>query len=247
MIRGLMKILTLNASPTMKKGMTSRLMDNFLEGAKDAGAEIETVYVQKLKINYCIGCFGCWVKTPGVCVHKDDMVPLLEKVRNADCLLMATPLYADGMTAQMKTVIDRMIPLIDPHIENVGGHNRHVKKMEKIPAIALLSVCGFYELDNFDGLVDHVKRICRNFQAHYLGAVLRPFSYLLNLEELMPEEVKNVRAATVQAGRELVMNRGFSPGTLAAVAHNPIPKDLFNQSANEFWDACIKESRFLHL
>lgn len=241
-----MKIIALNASPTMKRGMTSALMDNVLEGAKEAGAEIEIIYTQKLKISYCIGCFDCWVKTPGVCVHKDDMVPLLEKVKDADCVLVCTPLYADGMTAQMKTVIDRMIPLIDPHIENVDDHNRHVKRLKKLPAIALLSVCGFYELDNFDGLVDHMKRICKNFQAEYLGAVLRPFSYLLNLENIMPEEVKKVQEAAKEAGRELVKGRSFSEETLKAVAHNPIPKDFFNLSANQLWDASIKKGKFLH-
>lgn len=241
-----MKIIALNASPTMRRGMTSSLMDSVLEGAKEAGAEIEIIYIQKLKINYCIGCFDCWVKTPGVCVHKDDMVSLLEKIKESDCVLICTPLYADGMTAQMKTVIDRMIPLIDPHIENVGGHNRHVKRLKKLPGVALLSVCGFYELDNFDGLVDHMKRICKNFQAEYLGAILRPFSYLLNLENIMPEEVKNVRQSAKQAGMELVKNRNISEETLAAVAHNPIPKDFFNQSANDLWDASIKKGKFLH-
>jgi len=241
-----MKIIAINASPTMKNGMTSALMENVLEGAKEAGAEVEVIYSQKLKINYCIGCFNCWVKTPGVCIHKDDMVLLLEKVKEADCIMVCTPLYADGMTAQMKTVIDRMIPLIDPHIENVDGHNRHVKRLKKLPAIALLSVCGFYEKDNFDGLVDHMKRICKNFQAEYLGAVLRPFSYLMNLENLMPEEVKKVRSAAKQAGIELVKNRGFSEETLEAVAHNPISKDFFNQSANDLWDASIKNGKFLH-
>lgn len=241
-----MKILALNASPTMKRGMTSALMENVLEGAKEAGAEIEVVYTQKLKINYCVGCFNCWVKTPGVCVHNDDMVPLLEKIRNADCVMLCTPLYVDGMTAQMKTVVDRIIPLVDPHIENIDGHNRHVKRMDRVPAIVLLSVCGFYEVDNFDGLVDHIRRICKNFQTEYLGAILRPFSYLLNLESMMPDAVKNVKEAARQAGRELVSERKFSQDTLDAVAHNPIPKDFFNQSANHLWDASIKEGKFLH-
>ena len=241
-----MKILALNASPTMKKGMTSALMENVLEGAKEEGAEIEVVYVQKLKVNYCVGCFNCWVKTPGVCVHNDDMVQLLEKIKTVDCLLMCTPLYVDGMTAQMKTVVDRIIPLVDPHIEDIGGHNRHVKRLDKVPAVALLSVCGFYELDNFDGLVDHIKRICKNFQTDYLGAILRPFSYLLNLEAMMPDAVKSVKEAAKQAGRELAKNKGILPETLEAVAHNPIPKDFFNQSANQLWDASIREGRFLH-
>lgn len=241
-----MKIIALNASPNMKKGMTNVIMEKVVEGAISAGAEVEVIYIQKLKINYCIGCFNCWVKTPGECIHKDDMTGLIEKIKNSDCVLMCTPLYVDGMSAQMKTVVDRMIPLVDPHIENIDGHNRHLKRLAKTPSIALLSVCGFYELDNFDGLVDHVKRMCRNFQTEFLGAILRPFSYLMNLEKYMPDEVAKVKEAAVQAGRELVSGKQISDETLKAVSHNPIPKDFFNQSANMLWDECIKQGKFIH-
>ena len=75
-----MKIFAVNGSPNMKKGMTHILLEIFLEGAREAGAEVKTVFLQKKKINYCLGCFNCWVKTPGVCVHKDDMPELAEEI-----------------------------------------------------------------------------------------------------------------------------------------------------------------------
>jgi multimeric flavodoxin WrbA len=243
-----MKIFAVNGSPNTQKGMTHILMEAFLEGAREAGAEAETVFLQKKKINYCIGCFRCWVTTPGVCVHKDDMAGLLEKIRQADCLVFGTPLYVDGMTAQMKTFVDRMIPLADPHFKLVDGHYRHPRRYgEKPPDVVLISVCGFYERDNFDGLIDHMERMCRNMQSRFVGAVVRPSSYIFTLEELLPEPVREIKKAIRRAGRELVEKGTLSPQVLDDVARDYLPKEAFLKGSNEFWDRCTEAGKFLNL
>ncbi len=243
-----MKIFAVNGSPNTKKGMTHILMETFLEGAREAGAEVETVFLQKKKINYCIGCYKCWVTTPGVCVHKDDMPGLLEKVRGADCLVIGTPLYVDGMTAQTKTFLDRMIPLSDPHFEFVDGHYRHPRRYgENPPDVVLLSVCGFYERDNFDGLIDHMGRMCRNMQARFVGAVVRPSSYLFTLEEIIADPIREIKEAARRAGRELVETGELSAEVLNAVARDYLPKEAFLKGSNEFWDRCITAGKFLNL
>lgn len=238
------KILAVNGSPTMKKGMTHILMECMLNGARDAGADVDYVMLQKKKIGYCLGCFKCWVTTPGVCFQKDDMTELLEKMKTADYCILGTPLYVDGMTAQTKTFTDRIIPLVDPHFEFVDGHYRHVKRFEKRPELVLASVCGFYERDNFDGLIDHVKRICKNFQTTFAGAVVRPSSYILSMNELLPDAVKEIKAAAEQAGRDLV-EKGYIPAETAdAVAKDYLPKDAFLHGSNAFWDQCIEAEKF---
>ncbi len=239
-----MKILALNGSPTMHKGMTHILLQEMLTGAKEAGAEVESVFLQKKKIHYCLGCYRCWLKTPGVCVHKDDMPDLLEKVREADCVVLATPLYVDGMTAQTKTFIDRLIPLGDPHFELIDGHYRHVKRYEHTPDLALVSVCGFYERDNFDGLIDHAQRICKNLRCRFAGALVRPSSYIFTLADLLPDAVAEIRQAARTAGRELVEQGTFSPATLDAVARDYLPKQAFLDGSNRFWDECIERGVF---
>ncbi|MEA1970545.1 MAG: flavodoxin family protein [Thermodesulfobacteriota bacterium] len=241
-----MKIFAVNGSPNMKKGMTHILLEDFLEGAREAGAEVETVLLQKKKINYCLGCFDCWVKTPGVCVHKDDMPELMEKARQADCIVIGTPLYVDGMTAQTKTFLDRMIPLVDPHFELVDGHYRHPPRSGRNPAdIILVSVCGFYERDNFDGLIDHMERMCRNMQSRFVGAVVRPSSYIFTLEKILGEQIKEIREATRRAGREFVEKGTLSPQVLDDVSRDYLPKDLMLKGANDFWDKCIKVGKLL--
>jgi len=95
------KVLAINGSPRGPRGNTDRILQPFLEGAREAGAETETIYLKDKKINYCLGCFTCWTKTPGVCVHQDDMPKLLEKMRQAHVLVYASPLYIFTVTAQM--------------------------------------------------------------------------------------------------------------------------------------------------
>ena len=63
-----MKVLALNSSPNMEKGGTASILNPFLEGMEDAGAHVELIYVHKLKIGPCVGCGGCWSRTPRECV-----------------------------------------------------------------------------------------------------------------------------------------------------------------------------------
>ena len=120
-----MKILAINGSPRGKKSNTDRILQPFLAGAREAGAETETVYLKEHKINYCLGCFNCWTVTPGVCVQKDDMAALLEKIRGVDMLIYASPLYIFNVTAQMKTFLDRFAGRVT-HIDYFAPNGTHI-------------------------------------------------------------------------------------------------------------------------
>lgn len=105
-----MKILGLNASPRGSQSQTLRLVQAVLEGARSAGAEVELVDVCKLDIKYCNACQVCFQK--GTCVHKDDFHGLYDKILAADGLVWGSPNYFHSVTAQMKTLIDRMADAI---------------------------------------------------------------------------------------------------------------------------------------
>jgi len=105
-----MKILGINASPRGSNSQTLRLVEAALNGAKSAGAEVELIDVCKLKIEYCNGCQVCFKK--GVCVHKDDFQGLYEKILSAEGLVWGSPNYLHSVTAQMKTLVDRMADAI---------------------------------------------------------------------------------------------------------------------------------------
>ncbi|HPD14302.1 MAG TPA: flavodoxin family protein [Planctomycetota bacterium] len=117
------KVLILLGSPR-KKGNSALLAAEAAQGAKAAGAEVETVYLQGLEIEACTGCDACQKKNAKGCVIADDMRALYPKLQTADALLLATPVYWFTMSAQMKLWLDRCYALITP-----SGHAFAGKKI----------------------------------------------------------------------------------------------------------------------
>ena len=100
-------ILILNGSPR-KNGSTASLVKAFTEGARHSGNEVREAYIQGMKINTCLGCDAC-MKTHAGCVQKDEgMAKIYEDLTWCDVIVFASPVYFGYLTAQLKTVIDRM-------------------------------------------------------------------------------------------------------------------------------------------
>ena len=99
-----MQVLGIVGSPRIG-GNTEILVDEVLSGAKEAGASIEKVILNKLNINPCQACNSCY-KT-GQCVQNDDMFDLLEKMVLSQVWVLGTPIYWWGPTAQFKAFLDR--------------------------------------------------------------------------------------------------------------------------------------------
>lgn len=101
------KVLLLSAS-FRKHGNSDLLCDEFARGAKEAGHEVEKIFINDKNINFCRGCGVC--NTTHKCIQKDDMAEILDKMVSADVIVMATPVYFYTMNGQMKTLIDRTVP-----------------------------------------------------------------------------------------------------------------------------------------
>ncbi|MGD9678311.1 MAG: flavodoxin family protein [Vulcanibacillus sp.] len=101
-----MNVLVLTGSPHTN-GTTALLADEFCEGAIESSHEVIRFDTAKLKINPCLGCNHCR-RNEGKCVHEyDDMIEIIIQLLNADVVVLVSPLYYFGMTAQLKRVIDR--------------------------------------------------------------------------------------------------------------------------------------------
>ncbi len=238
-----MKVLAFNSSPRMEKGNTALIVAPFLEGMKQSGAEVEVFYTRRLKINPCLGCFDCWLKTPGECAQKDDMRMLLPKMGECDVLVLATPLYVDGMSGPMKNLLDRMIPGAQPFIELRDGHCRHPGRGEYAPRkVALVSNCGFWEKDNFDALVAHVQAVCRNAGMEFAGALLRPHGPALQPMMDAGAPLDDVFEAAREAGRQLVRDGAMSAETLATVSRELLPRETYLQFANDYFNQVLEAS-----
>ncbi len=103
-------ILVISTSPR-KGGNSETLADAFIRGAKEAGHQVEKICLYDKTIGFCRGCLAC-LQTQRCVIH-DDADVIAQKMRKADVLVFATPIYYYEMCGQMKTMLDRANPLYD--------------------------------------------------------------------------------------------------------------------------------------
>ena len=108
------KVLIISSSPR-KGGNSDILCDAFAEGAKEAGTEVEKVRISDLKIGYCTGCYT--YQKAGKCAIKDDAQGVIDKMRTADVIVLASPVYFYSICAQLKALIDRTV-VVYPNLTN---------------------------------------------------------------------------------------------------------------------------------
>jgi len=100
------KVLILSGSPR-KDGNSDILCNEFMRGAIESGNEVEKIRVAEKKIGFCTGCYAC--RNTGVCAIKDDMAEVMQKLIDADVIVLASPVYFYSIDAQLKALIDRTV------------------------------------------------------------------------------------------------------------------------------------------
>ncbi|MDO5294502.1 MAG: flavodoxin family protein [bacterium] len=105
-----MKLIAINGSPR-KKGNTATLLGKVLEGAASCGAETELIHLYEHQYKGCISCFGC--KRKGLderkCLIKDELAPIYEKIREADALVLGSPIYFMNINSGMAAFLERLL------------------------------------------------------------------------------------------------------------------------------------------
>lgn len=230
-----MKILAVNGSPKGNQGNTECILHPFLEGAREAGAQTETIYLKDKNINHCLGCFSCWSTTPGLCVHKDDMPELLQMIVQADILVYASPLYVFSVTGLMKDFMDRRLPLFTPAIKEYNTRYFHNARNEGMSAkrTVLISNCGFPGSYNFAGLVETFKVMTGgNLTATILstqGGLLKN-KKLLDLLTPFFDTVK-------KSGKEIVEYGYIKSETQAILDKEILDPKIYQLEINAFWES----------
>lgn len=100
------KVIVLSSSPR-KGGNSDILADGAVHGAEAKGYQVLKFSVGQMNIKPCLACEYCHTKGNGVCVQKDDMQAVLKELSDCYALILATPIYFDEMSAQLKTALDR--------------------------------------------------------------------------------------------------------------------------------------------
>jgi len=112
-----LKILAIHGSPRTIRSTTRILANYVLEGAAEAGAKTEMIDLCDLRITPCTACEGCSFN--GICVFEDDLPLIVERMKGADGIVFASPVYIDNVTGQMKVFFDRLADAI--HYQLLAG------------------------------------------------------------------------------------------------------------------------------
>ena len=239
-----MKVLAFNCSPKMSKGNTALILDPFLDGMREEGATVELFFTRKLEIKPCSGEFNCWFKTPGRCFQNDDMEMLLPKIDEADIIVFATPLYADGVSGPMKNLMDRQLPRGIPYLEFRDGRCRHpMGENHKPGKIVLVSSCGLWEMENFDPILAHMKAYSQNMLKEFAGALLRPHAPALSLMMQDGKAQNEIVEAAKQAGRQLVSEGKMSVEVLKTVSRELVPAEEFVTRLNQLIELGLEAAK----
>jgi multimeric flavodoxin WrbA len=221
-----MKALAINGSPHMGNGNTAKILTPFLEGMKEAGANVELFYTAKLNIGPCNGDMSCWFVNPGTCVQNDDMKMLLPKIKEADILIWASPVYYSAITGPLKILMDRQLPA------HIMGESK-----SKSQKAVLVSTCDAWELSMFDPLLMQMKAVYDHPEGglEFAGALLRPMA------EGMKEMIKAGEMGLIEgvfqvardAGQQLVKEGRISEEIQKAVSRELMPRDAYYKVAME--------------
>ncbi|MCB2196279.1 MAG: NAD(P)H-dependent oxidoreductase [Bacteroidetes bacterium] len=232
------KVIILNASPRAEDGYTEFYLAPFIEGMKKH-TEVEEIHLGKYKINPCKGCFSCWMNVPGECIYreKDDHHELADKIYQADLTVYAFPIYADGLPGILKNFLDRAVSRAYPYMIKGMKRVRHPRRfINPNHAMVVFSICGFFEMKNFDPVRSYFKALSHNRHTPVVGEIYRttavgiygsPFHYKL-LNHLM--------SALKDAGEQIVLNGKINRKTQKIITKKikGTAKDL--DQINQWWD-----------
>ncbi len=133
-----MKILIINGNP--KRDFSA--FDLYLEELKDhlTGKDIavNTLFLRDFSLHDCIGCYSCWLKTPGICFHRDGMELILKEFLSSDIVILASPIIMGFVSASLKCFNDRLIPLGHPFLYLKEDRMAHIPRYSYYPQVVLL-------------------------------------------------------------------------------------------------------------
>jgi multimeric flavodoxin WrbA len=218
------------------------MVEEFSKGARKAGADVENIFLVRREINHCRGCFACWEES-NTCIIHDDMADLLKKFIESDMVIFATPVYVDNVTGIMKQFTDRLIPLLDPHMETDDrGESVHKKRYENYPKIVVISNCGYPEQSHFQVLHLLFERIARNMHSEVIAEIYRGEGELLKVEHVNLEPVISEYKRMLQrAGEEVVTQLSLSEETRKALEAPLVPHEMYRKGVNLGLSAVMSE------
>ena len=134
-----MKVLLFNGLPALEDAQAS-IHDILLDEFHNRQWEVRESILREEKIAYCSGCFGCWIKTPGVCVINDAGRDIAKAIMQSDLVVYLTPVTFGGYSSVLKKALDRMVPILSPFFIKIDGETHHEKRYDRYPSMIAVGI-----------------------------------------------------------------------------------------------------------
>ncbi len=132
------KVLVLNGGSAAEP--LSELERYLMEASSSCGCIAQVMRLWEMSIAPCLGCFGCWTKTPGMCVIDDDARGVTQEMIRSGVVVFLTPVVFGGYSPELKRALDRSIVLISPLFERIHGEIHHKKRYAEYPRLLGIGV-----------------------------------------------------------------------------------------------------------
>ncbi len=149
-------ILILNGNPDKTNDAFDNYLNNLQTLLENDNFQVKNYLLREMNLKYCLGCWNCWLKTPGQCTIMDSSKFICREYINADFVLFASPLIMGFTSALLKKMTDKFVQLLHPYIRLVEDEVHHMKRYEKYPPIGLIYE---REEDTNDEDIDILKHI----------------------------------------------------------------------------------------
>ncbi len=138
----------------------------------DGRAVTENFNLREMKLKFCCGCWSCWLKTPGKCIQEDEMPSLLRSIIHSDLTIFISPIKMGFVSADIKKITDKLIPLIHPYVEIVNGECHHRKRYDKYPKLGLILVDQEQNRESYRIITGIYRRIALNIRTELAFSIL---------------------------------------------------------------------------
>jgi len=244
-----MNVLAINASPSGDLENTSMLLTAFLDGMREAGADVDLFDINEMTINPCRGDLSCQIANPGICIQTDDMGGLIERYSATDVLVLASPVCWEGLTGPMKIFLDRLTPVKEPFFEVSDTCSHQPPRYEFIRRRRVVLVSGSirWEHDTFDPVLVHIRALVTSMSclsAEYSGALLRPHGCAMKPPFVTEKPVREILDAARDAGWDLIRVGSISQQKLDRVSQEILSQEDYVQIFNQHIQA-LREERGL--
>ena len=167
-----MSCIILNAMP--KDDLFSDKINNTLiEESDKFGLRTELIELVETEIRPCLGCFKCWVQTPGICVIDDFGIEIAKKIIQSDTVIYLSPIVFGGYSSELKKALDRTISLISPFFRVYKGEVHHEKRYDNYPNLLVFGVLDKHNKEQEEIFVTLVERNTLNmFNPNYATRII---------------------------------------------------------------------------